>query len=438
MRRFYLRIYLALFASLAVFALLAGLTAGFFRLFDEPSARSWPEATAEIAERLLPADAERAALASELAFWSERSRFDLALLSPTGELIVSAGDAHEVPHEIPPAIPAPERRDRIFRAPGGIYGLNFHDGRRLIAVPKGRFDQVHALRFPLALFGLALAVAIGFYPLIRQLTRRLEQLEAGVAKFGEGDLRTRIAVAGKDEIAKLAATFNSSADRIESLMNAKKLLLAHASHELRSPLSRLRMAIERLNNAPSDAAAQSEAARNIAELDQLVDEILLASRLDAAEPVKEPVDLAGLLAEACAAFDVEVLVAGGAAAPMIEGDPRLLKRLFRNLLENASVHGGPEAPEATISVGESEVCVSICDRGPGISEGDREKIFEPFHQGRASSGGAGLGLALVRQIAERHGGSVRCLPGNGGGACFEVRLPLVTQDAPKTPQPADI
>ena len=79
----------------------------------------------------------------------------------------------------------------------------------------------------------------------------------------------------------------------------------------------------------------------------------------------------------------------------------------------------------TIRSGKNDIRVSICDRGPGVSEGDRDKVFEPFYQGRASAGGAGLGLTLVRQIAERHGGSVRCLPRDGGGACFEVRLPLV-------------
>jgi signal transduction histidine kinase len=110
---------------------------------------------------------------------------------------------------------------------------------------------------------------------------------------------------------------------------------------------------------------------------------------------------------------------------MVEGNPRLLKRLFRNLLQNALVHGGPEAPEVTIRSGKNDIRVSICDRGPGVSEGDRDKVFEPFYQGRASAGGAGLGLTLVRQIAERHGGGVRCLARDGGGACFEVRLPLV-------------
>jgi signal transduction histidine kinase len=424
MRRFYIRIYLALFASLAVFAVLAGMTAGLLRLFDERPARPWPETTAEIAERLLPSGGDRASLASELGFWSERSGYDLALLSPAGEAIAKSGAGRE----LDPAILNHEHRGRIWRAPGGVFGLTLKDGRRLIAVPQGgRLEPAHGLRFPAALFGLALAIAIGFYPLIRQLTRRLEQLEAGVAKFGEGDLGARVPVKGKDEIARLAATFNLSADRIESLMNAHKLLLAYASHELRSPLSRLRMAVERLKGNPADGAAQSEAARNIGELDTLVEEILLASRLHATEMhlAKEPVDIAGVLAEECAAFGAEATVADERGAPMVEGDARLLRRLFRNILQNAAIHGGPNAPEATIRSAEDEVRVSICDRGPGVLEGDREKIFEPFYQaaGRASSGGAGLGLTLVRQIAERHGGSVRCLPRNGGGACFEVCLP---------------
>ena len=423
MRRFYLRIYIALFASLVVFAVLAGTTAGLLRLFDERPARSWPETTADIAERLLPADRDRESLASELAFWSERSGFDLALVAPTGEVIAKAGASHDVA----PAVLNHEHNGRIWRAPGGIFGFTLKDGRRLIAVPReARFDLVHGLRFPAALFGLALAIAIGFYPLIRGLARRLEQLEFGVAKFGEGDLGARVAVKGKDEIAKLAATFNTSADRIESLMNAHKLLLANASHELRSPLSRLRMAIERLKGNPSDGAAQSEVARNIGELDTLVEEILLASRLQATDLVKEPVDLAGLLAEECAAYGAEATVTDQAATPMVEGDPRLLRRLFRNLLQNAAVHGRTEAPEVTIGSAKNHIRVAVCDRGPGVLEGDREKIFEPFYRGRASTGGAGLGLTLVRQIAEGHGGSVRCLPRDGGGACFEVVLPHFT------------
>jgi signal transduction histidine kinase len=118
--------------------------------------------------------------------------------------------------------------------------------------------------------------------------------------------------------------------------------------------------------------------------------------------------------------------------PMLRADARLLRRLFRNLLENAARHGGG-APEVSVAHQAAEARIDVCDRGPGVPEDEREKIFEPFHRLRnmpESAGGAGLGLALVRQIAERHGGRVRCLPRAGGGACFRVTLPIthITDD----------
>jgi signal transduction histidine kinase len=300
-------------------------------------------------------------------------------------------------------------------------------GRHLVAVASNKgFHPVRSLHFAAVFLGIAWAIAIGFYPLIRHLMRRLEELETGVALFGAGNLSARVQVKGHDEIAKLAAIFNASADRLEILMNAHKLLLAHASHELRSPLSRLKMAIDRLQRNPGDQGAGAEAARNIGELDALVEEILLASRLQASGGSTlaiEPVDIAGLLAEECAAYQAEVTVADS-SAPLVQGDTRLLRRLFRNLLENASAYGGGEAPEVTLSSTEAEILVFVCDRGAGVPEGEREKIFEPFYQlpRRMKGGGTGLGLALVRQIAAQHGGQVRYLARDGGGACFEVRL----------------
>jgi signal transduction histidine kinase len=169
--------------------------------------------------------------------------------------------------------------------------------------------------------------------------------------------------------------------------------------------------------------------RNIEELDTLVGEILLASRLQSgatADAKPEPVDLVGLLAEECAHYQAE-LTAVDAAQPVIEGEARLLRRLFRNLLENARRYGGAEPIAVMVRADAGEALVAVCDRGPGVPEAEREKIFEPFYRLKAipeSAGGAGLGLALVKQIAERHGGRVRCLPRDGGGACFEVSLPL--------------
>src|SRR5262249_31762813 len=113
---------------------------------------------------------------------------------------------------------------------------------------------------------------------------------------------------------------------------------------------------------------------------------------------------------------------------IVQGDAGLLRRLFRNLLDNASAHGGPEPPEVeVIPAAGSGVRILVCDRGPGVPEAEREKIFEPFYRVRGMAGsGAGLGLALVRQIAEQHGGQVFCSERSGGGACFEVSLPAGT------------
>jgi signal transduction histidine kinase len=314
---------------------------------------------------------------------------------------------------------------RFWHAPGGTFGLTLSGGRRLIAVSADRHSGVvRILRFTAIFLGLALAIAIGFYPLLRHLMRRLEQLEAGVARFGEGNLAVRIPVEGRDGIAKLAATFNASASRIEALLNAHKLLLAHASHELRSPLSRLQMAVERLKHNAGDSAAQAEAARNIGELDTLVGEILLSSRLQSGQAIlkKEPVDIVALLAEECAAYGIEV-TAPNSFTSIVQGDTNLLRRLFRNLLDNASAHGGSEPPEVTFIPAGAAVRILVCDRGPGVPEEEREKIFEPFYRVRGTQGsGAGLGLALVRQIAEQHGGQVHCSERSGGGACFEVSL----------------
>jgi signal transduction histidine kinase len=424
MRRLYVRIYLALIASLVAFGLLAATAAGVLRLFEARPHEPWPEAGAGIAERLLPAGRSKAELAADLEFWSERTGYSLALLTPDKVVIAQAG---AMPPGFEDQFYRHPPRGKFWRGPRGIYGLTLGDGRVLAAAPPPQgFGVFRFLRLPALFLGLGLAVAIGFYPLIRQLTRRLERLEAGVARFGEGDFTARVKVAGRDEIAKLAATFNASAARIESLMRAHRMLLAHASHELRSPLSRLRMAVERLTEGKGGEAARAEAVRNIAELDDLVNEILLASRLQAgAETVaREEVDLAGLLAEECAAYGADLTVSLNGPI-MLDGDSRLLRRLFRNLLENAKAHGGPEAPEATLGGEQGGFRVTICDRGPGVPQSEREKIFEPFYQVKdpAPPGGAGLGLALVREIAARHGGQVRCLSREGGGACFEVVLP---------------
>ncbi len=287
-------------------------------------------------------------------------------------------------------------------------------------------------RLPFGFLGwmllIVLAVGAGAYPVVRRLTRRLEQLRQGVDALGEGDLATRVTVRGHDEIAFLAARFNHAAERIESLVAAHKSLLANASHELRSPLARIRMSMEML--APTAGGVQPDAMReeikrSINELDALIEEILLASRLDARGGADEPmedVDLTALAAEECARGGADLTAAG---IVTLRGSPRLLRRLLRNLIENARRHGGPAAIDVSLRRASEVIELIVCDRGPGVPAAERERIFEPFYRPRGASereGGVGLGLALVRTIAGRHGGGAWCEAREGGGACFKVRI----------------
>ena len=289
------------------------------------------------------------------------------------------------------------------------------------------------------MLGLAgLVVMAVLFPVARRLTQRLEALQRGVQRWGEGDLSARLPEGGQDEVADLSRRFNAAAERVQSLMasqaallQSQKSLLANASHELRSPLARIRMAVE-LSGTQGSPAARDEIQRSITELDQLVDEILLASRLDAREAdmgTVESVDLIGLLAEECARVGAVLELPECTGEVVVPGVVKLLRRAVRNLLENAVRHGrrtGHAEVVAQLSLEGRYAVLHIDDRGPGVPPDQRERIFEPFYRLPGASereGGVGLGLALVRQIAARHGGSVACDNREGGGARFTLRLP---------------
>ena len=288
-------------------------------------------------------------------------------------------------------------------------------------------DALHLHLDGLGLLALiALVVGIAMYPLARRLTRQIEALAASVERFGAGDLGARVPVTGNDEVARLGASFNAMADRVTGLIDAHRQLLANASHELRSPLTRIQMALA-LNDTSPDAALLRSISRDCMEIDAHIEEILLASKLDTVGvPLLESVDVAVLVAEESArlgiAFDV--------VPAEVPGDTRLLRRMVRNLLENAMKYGQAGVDTLVRVMPDGQCVVQVRDRGPGIAESERERVFEPFHRPANTSetgSGWGLGLALVRQICMQHGGSVRCLPREGGGCVFEVRLPSVAR-----------
>lgn len=391
-KRLYLRIWLAVVLGVAVLMLLVGW---FWRLAQQHN--NFHATAREVIVR--NAAGETIATSPALAQRGRGVEFELQL--PSGEAL-----------QIQVPFPRPPRPDMEREGPRSRDPLPHPPAPWWARPPYG-------FLWMLALVGLGAALAL--YPILRRLTQRLETLQRGVQQWGSGDLSVRVPVSGQDEVADLSRRFNDAAERMEHLLAAQrnllasqKSLLANASHELRSPLARIRMGLEFMGEA--SPSAKSEIARNIAELDQLVEEILLASRLDAKEAdlgTVESVDLIGLCAEECARVGATLQLPEGVQSMELPGIAKLLRRMVRNLLENAKRYGGKsdQGIELAMSQTATHTVIRVTDHGPGVPEAYRERIFEPFYRLPGASertGGVGLGLSLVKSIAARHGGRVRC------------------------------
>jgi two-component system, OmpR family, sensor kinase len=407
-RRLFVKIYASFLAISALCILAAGMLVHLFH--DRGPVPPHLHEVAEVFVESLPAEGGEAMLRER----AERLGLVIGLFDEERRSLMATGE-----------VPAPREREGdhwVHRGRGPFLAIHLRDGRWVMASTEreGRKGaSILLLLIPLA--GLA---AAGTYPLARSITRRVENLRHGVDELGAGDLSSRVEVCGVDEVAALATSFNRAADRIEALVTSQRHMLASASHELRSPLARLRLSVELLNDAGSAGERDThlaEAVRNIGELDRLIEDLLLIGRLEArAKPVREPVDLLALAAEEGARVDADV----GGGATTVAGDEALLRILLRNLLENAARHGSPPI-EIDVSPEGGGARVVVRDGGPGVPEDLRERIFEPFvrpaGQPEGEQSGAGLGLSLVRRVAELHGGTVRCEPGDGGR--FVVELP---------------
>jgi signal transduction histidine kinase len=411
MRRLYLRIYLAVLASLVIFALVAGML---WRQLGDGGHGF--EVVGMLAQNVLPpGDTSPPEQQAALERLAANLRIDVALFAADRTPLAAVGAPLPTPNPV-------RDRGRWLHAWGPPRGaIQLRDGRWLVARMRPEHRAGGAPLF-LTLVLLALTVGVGAYPVVRRLTVRLERLQAGVEALGAGNLSARVRVEGRDEVARLAESFNRAAGRIEQLVGAHRTLLANASHELRTPLTRIRMAVELLKT-DVDPQRKLDLERDIAELDVLIDEILLASRLEtvAERDVDEEVDLLALASEECARYE-HAMLAGQALT--VRGDPRLLRRMIRNLLENARRHGAPPV-DVRVREAAGAVELTVCDHGPGIPDAQREDVFRPFRRigGTEASAGAGLGLALVRQIARRHGGEARYVGRVQSQSCFVVSLP---------------
>ncbi len=459
MRTLTLRIYLTVVAVLALFAFASGWV--FQRHIEQERSRADSVLTERMAawgdliQRSLPGiDAPVADQAAALVDWSQRLRIPLALDSPQGQRVgasdsylrrsaqggegINRGFAIKLEDGRTLWVMRPGLRANAGRGdpngppgapPGGNRGPGAQGEPPFLNLPFLPPALQHGVGVAIVLLVLFVAVAIGAYPVVSALTRRLQALKRGMETFGAGNLSHRVEVLGRDEVASVASSFNAAAARIEALVRSHQSLLANASHELRSPLARLKMAVSMIDE--SDAAQRTRLKReidtNVAELDALVEEVLLASRLDALRDIenRERIDIVGLAAEEASRVDASVEAPADGQPVTTVADERLVRRALRNLLENARRYGGDEV-SVLIRRRAGEIEMRVCDRGPGVPVDLRERIFEPFYRlpGHAEkSGGVGLGLSLVKQIAQRHGGSVRCEPHEGGGSCFVFALP---------------
>ena len=305
----------------------------------------------------------------------------------------------------------------------------------------GPLNPIHPLGggrgLGMAFLGLC-GLSVGVYLLVRPLRRRLGALSRAAYAFGSGDLTARAVVDSPDAIGTVAAAFNRMAHELQQLIASQRELLRMVSHELRTPLQRMHFALERIAKA-EDAAHRIDGIRrmdrDLGELDALIDELLTYVRLQHDAPLpRHPVALRRLLDEVIAtqseltdAVSLRTLPRP-AELPKVMANARMLQRALSNLIENALRHARSRV-EVSIGRSGAQLLVDIDDDGPGVAAAERERIFAPFQ--RLDTGqqrgpvGCGLGLAIVRRIAEHHQGTVTVEDSPLGGARFRLSLPSV-------------
>lgn len=275
--------------------------------------------------------------------------------------------------------------------------------------------------------------------LASRLSRPIYELTRVAERIGEGDLSARAPIPrdSTGEIAMLSSSLNDMAARISSELVRQRKLLAAVSHELRTPLSRMRLVIEIARENGTRPETLNEIERETIEIDALVGELLASARLEFQAVSRRPLDAAEVARRALerAGVSTDKLAAPAGAIPL-SADPTLLARALANLIDNARKHGGGVDRMGVAARGD-RVIFEVADRGPGFAAGEETRVFTSFYRGHHAdagergeeAGGAaksasslGLGLALVKRIAEAHGGAVRAANCPGGGALITLEL----------------
>ncbi len=436
MRRLYTRIYVHFLAVLlvvgvavsAVFAF--GARGAFVRELAERLTRHVAGLAGERAD-------DPAALAAFLARVERDLDVDVTVRDLEGRILGSAGALQ----------PAPSRRevagvragrlvvDRrpVWRAVAPVRAADAGPVVATLTVAPRLSAPYRGLSQP-ALAGavVLLVVAFATWPLARRISRPVERLTDAARRLGEGDLTARVEPERHrrrrhaDELAALTQAFDEMAERVERLVRGQKTLLANVSHELRSPLARIRVALELLPRDEESERRIRDLEQDLADLDRLIEDVLATARLERTGLPTQlgPVDARRLLAEVAGRTAADPLTAGRevrvAPGPDVSfvADEALLRRALWNLVENAGKYGSPPVTLSATRDG-SAVVLAVTDEGPGIAAAERERVLEPFYRGDAARtpaapgtppAGSGLGLTLALRVAEVHGGRLAIGP----------------------------
>lgn len=371
---------------------------------------------------------------------------DLAVYTPGNRLLASAGGK----------LPGPLDRKELDRLKkqGKPVRRSVHYVAEPILCPEGLCGYLVIFRshfkallpFIAGLAGILLLLALVMYPLTRTIARPLEQISLTAHALGQGDLEARTGIVRKDEVGVLAKTVDDMAGRIAHLIRSEKELLANVSHEFRTPLSRMRVALalcaEEKDGVEALKNHLSGIGGDLSELEKLVADVLLAARFDLAREDqagqglvlnRESVNLAELAQEAAKRFlelnqesrlDLDL----PAEPPLAIADPALLRRVLDNLLDNAAKYTEIGQPiTLAVQAGEGEWIVAVRDRGIGVPEEELGRLFEPFYRTDRSRsrgrGGIGLGLTLCKRIVESHGGGIAAINRPERGTIIRFTLP---------------
>jgi len=344
----------------------------------------------------------------------------------------------------PPPAPPPAPPPRNFRPQRAAPQIVGPDGSAytVLLVPR-RPSIFGALSLPaisLTILGIALVVsALTSWWLAEHLTAPIRRIQAGARALASENLDVRVSAGlegRKDELAVLARDFDAMADQLRANRSATTQLLRDISHELRSPLARMRVALGLARQPPTDLTRQLDRLeREIERLDAMISQVLKLARLHGTDALleRERFELDDVIEEVVRDANFEGAVKNckialrGAANNAVLGSRELLRSAIENVLRNAVRYSPNDTPvEMQVARASSGLEIVIRDHGPGVPAADLERIFEPFYRVAESrdrdSGGEGIGLAITSQVMKAHGGSARAANANSGG--LEVRLSL--------------